>query len=109
MNATCKIVIKIPFCVGRLVNRSLHPVSHYKPGNLWAINLPQVMVSAAVKAKLRSVMGINNMDKRSPLRPYFVDVSELAQELEGQSLENYFLRISPVSSTALNSRGYNGA
>lgn len=65
----------------RLGNSSLHPVSHYKPGTLWIINLPQAMTNAAVEPKLRSVVGINNMGRR-PLGPYFVDMSVLAQEMD---------------------------
>lgn len=39
------------------------------------------MTNAAVKPKLRTVIGINNMDRR-PLGLYFVDVPVVVQEME---------------------------
>lgn len=84
---------------GKLGNTSLHPVSHCKPGSLWTINLPQVTADATVKAKLRSVTGINNMNRGRSLELHFVDVSGPAREMDGQNLQKHFLKIYPVSST----------
>lgn len=90
---------------GKLGNTSLGPVSHCKPGSLWTINLPQVLADATVKAKLRSVTGINNMNRGRSLELHFVNVSMPTREMDGQNLQKYFLKISPVSNTVTTALG----